>query len=207
MSLLLALTASGGPPSGVISWTEQNDVLAAAGEVLATTSLAWTEQDDVVSITGSVTSSAPVTCSAAWTEENDSFAISGISLAVDTKQGGLHGLKAQFRKTETEEQKLLRREAQGIIKRIKKAEPQEAAQLIDESADISRQLQEAITAFNQAAARYQVQLEEKEAQRAQEQAQMLQLLLIDAQLQAEQLQQQVEELDVAYMMMMLAAHV
>jgi hypothetical protein len=33
------------------------------------------------------------------------------------------------------------------------------------------------------------------------------LLLIDAQLQAEQLQQQVEELDVAYMMMMLAAHV
>jgi hypothetical protein len=207
MSLLLALTASGGTPSGVISWTEQNDVLAAAGNVLVTTSIAWTEANDVVSITGNVVTSTPVSIVAAWTEQDDVYSLAGTSAATDVKQGGLHGLKAQFRRTETEEQKRLRREAQGIIKRIKKAEPQEAAQLIDESADISRQLQEAITAFNQAAARYQVQLEDHEALRAQEQARTLQLLLIDAQLQAEQLQQQVEELDVAYMMMMLAAHV
>ena len=122
------------------------------------------------------------------------------------KQGGLHGLKAQFRGIETEEHKQLRREAQGIIQRIKVSEPQQDEALIDESADISRQLQEAITALNLAAARYQAQLEEQSAQQAAYQAQVLQSLLIEAQLQAEMLQQQVEELDVAYIMFMLAAH-
>lgn len=122
------------------------------------------------------------------------------------KQGGLHGLNAQFRRTETEEQKRLRREAQGIIKRIKKAEPQQVEELLDDSADISRRLQEAIKAFNLRAARYQLELEEQEALQAQEQARILQYLLIQAQLQAEQLQQQAEELDVAYIVMMMAAH-
>lgn len=70
MSLLLALTASGGgAPSGVISWTEQNDV---------------------VSITGSVVTATPVSIVAAWTEQNDFYSLSGTSDAVTTpnKIGG-----------------------------------------------------------------------------------------------------------------------
>lgn len=90
MSLLLALTASGGTPSGVISWTEQNDVLAAAVKVLVTTSLSCTESNDVVSISGSVVTATPVSIVAAWTEQNDVYALSGTSSAVATpsKIGG-----------------------------------------------------------------------------------------------------------------------
>lgn len=46
----------------------------------------------------------------------------------------------------------------------------------------------------------------KQAQKAIKQAQELQSLLIEAQLQAEILQQQVEELDIVYLTFMLAAH-
>lgn len=122
------------------------------------------------------------------------------------KQGGLHGLRAQFRRIETEEQKRLRREAQGIIQRIKRADPEQSEALLDDSKEISRQLQEAIAALEALAAEYQAQLEAQQALRAQEEARALRSLLIEAQLHAELLQQQVEELDVAYIMFMLAAH-
>lgn len=122
------------------------------------------------------------------------------------KQGGVHGLRAQFKRIETEEQKRLRREAQGIIQRIRQAEPQQAEQLLDDSKEISRQLQDAIAALEALAAEYQAQLDAEMAQQAQEQSSRLRSLLIEAQLQAELLQQQVEELDVAYIMFMLAAH-
>lgn len=122
------------------------------------------------------------------------------------KQGGVHGLRAQFRRIETEEQKRLRREAQGIIQRIKRADPEQSEALLDDSKDISRQLQEAIAALEALAAEYQAQLEAQQALHAQEEARALRSLLIEAQLQAELLQQQVEELDVAYIIFMLAAH-
>ena len=108
--------------------------------------------------------------------------------------------------TLTEEQKRLRREAQGIIQRIKQADPVQADELLDDSKEISRQLQGAIAALEALAAEYQAQLEAQQALRAQEEAAALRNLLIEAQLQAELLQQQVEELDVAYIMFMLAAH-
>lgn len=123
------------------------------------------------------------------------------------KQGGLHGLRAQFKRIETEEQKRLRREAQGIIQRIKQADPVQAEQLLDDSKEISIQLQGAIAALETLAAEYQEQLEEQTALRALQEAAIMRSLLIEAQLQAEQLQQQVEELDVAYIMFMLAAQV
>lgn len=131
----------------------------------------------------------------------------GIGAVVEQpKQGGVHGLRAQFKRIETEEQKRLRREAQGIIQRIKQADPVQADALLDDSKEISRQLQDAITALEALAAEYQAQLEAQQALRAQEEAAALRNLLIEAQLQAELLQQQVEELDVAYIMFMLAAH-
>ena len=98
------------------------------------------------------------------------------------------------------------KEAQGIIQRIKQADPVQADELLDDSKEISRQLQDAIAALEALAAEYQAQLEAQQALRAQEEAAALRNLLIEAQLQAELLQQQVEELDVAYIMFMLAAH-
>ena len=81
-----------------------------------------------------------------------------------------------------------------------------ADELLDDSKEISRQLQDAIAALEVLAAEYQAQLDAEMAQQAQEQSARLRSLLIEAQLQAELLQQQVEELDVAYIMFMLAAH-
>ena len=130
----------------------------------------------------------------------------GAVVVEQPKQGGLHGLRAQFKRIETDEQKRLRREAQGIIQRIKQAAPEHSEQLLDDSAEISRKLQDAIAALNAAADEYQAQLEEQQALHLQEQSAALQSLLIEAQLQAELMQQQVEELDVAYIFMMLAAH-
>ena len=131
----------------------------------------------------------------------------GIGAVVEQpKQGGIGGLRAQFKRIETEEQKRLRREAQGIIQRIKQADAVQADALLDDSKEISRQLQDAIAALEALAAEYQAQLDAEMAQQAQEQSSRLRSLLIEAQLQAELLQQQVEELDVAYIMFMLAAH-
>jgi hypothetical protein len=184
MSLLLALTGSVTGASGVISWTEQ---------------------DDVVSVTGSVATSS---CSVAWIEESDSLTISGISLAVDTNHGHLREFSTLFSPLLSRKRvKKLQDEAREIIELTKDADPQEVEQLFDDAAEISRKLQEAIAAFEQAAAGYQQRLNEQAQQRATAQARELQSLLIQAQLQAELMQQQVEELDVCYVMMMMAVHV
>lgn len=131
----------------------------------------------------------------------------GAVVVEQPKQGGLHGLRAHFKRIETEEQKRLRREAQGIIQRIRQADPGQAEQMLDDSKEVLRELQEAITALETLANEYQAQLDAEMSRQAQEQSAALRSLLIEAQLQAELLQQQVEELDVAYIFMMLAAHV
>ena len=129
----------------------------------------------------------------------------GIGAVVEQpKQGGLHGLRAQFRRIETEEQKRLRREAQGIIQRIKQADPVQSEPLLDEAKSVSSELQSAIAELEALAETYKNRIE---AQQASEEALALRTLLIEAQLQAELLQQQAEELDVAYIFMMLAVHV
>lgn len=128
----------------------------------------------------------------------------------EVRQGGLHKrpyLKASFKGIETEEQKQLRREAQGIIARIKKAEPRQVVELQQEAEDISWQLQEAISRLEIAAEAFGIALEQKQQQLAMEQAQQLQDLMIESQLQAELMRQQVEEIDVAYITMMIAAHI
>lgn len=120
------------------------------------------------------------------------------------------GLRAQFRRTETEEQKRVRREAQGIIKRLKTVEsvPQkQVVELLDDSREVSRQLQRVIDEFSIAAALYQQEFERQEALKQIERAIAFRQLLIDAQLQAEQYQQQMEELDIAYIICMIAANI
>ena len=139
------------------------------------------------------------------------FAATGTLTAAvveDAKQGGIKklNLRASFRGVETEEQKRLRREAQGIIKRIQKAQPEQATDLQEEAEGISAELRAAIERLELAADAFEQAMKAKQAAKAQKQAKELQSLLIEAQLQAEILQQQVEEMDVAFVMFMLAAH-
>jgi leucyl aminopeptidase len=112
----------------------------------------------------------------------------------------LGNIRQSSRRIESEEQKRLRREAQGIIRRIKQAEPEQVEQLQEDAEDISKQLKQAIESFEQASEQYQTRLKQKRSAE-------LQSLLIEAKLQAEIMQRQREELDVAYIMMMIAAHV
>lgn len=98
----------------------------------------------------------------------------------------------------------LEEEAQEVIALIQDSSPDDSAAILAEAKSVSIQLQTAIDALNAAADAYQEQLE---AEQARAEAAALRYLLIDAQLQAERLQQQVEELDMAYIFMMLAVHV
>ena len=129
--------------------------------------------------------------------------------AIQVIQGGVKklNLRAQFRGVETEDQKRLRREAAGIIARAKKAEPADIYGLQVEAEDVSGQLQDAIAQLELAASAFTAELRAKEAKKATIDAKRLQLLLVDAQLQIETMQQQVEELDVAFIVMMIAAHI
>lgn len=126
------------------------------------------------------------------------------------KQGGIErkalNLRASFRGVETEEQKRLRREAQGIIKRIQKAQPEQVAALQDEADEIGKELQDAIARLELAADAYEQAMKAKQAQKARRDAEALQAMLIEAQLQTELLQQQAEELDIVWLTFVIAAH-
>ena len=126
------------------------------------------------------------------------------------KQGGIErkalNLRASFRGVETEEQKRLRREAQGIIRRIQKAQPEQVAALHDEAEGIGKELQDAIARLELAADAYEQAMKAKQAQKARKDAESLQSMLIEAQLQTELLQQHAEELDVIWLTFAIAAH-
>lgn len=122
------------------------------------------------------------------------------------KQGGIKNLLASFRGVETEEQKRLRREAQGIIKRIQAAQPEQVAALQDEADEIGKELQDAIARLELAADAYEQAMKAKQAQKARRDAEALQAMLIEAQLQTELLQQQAEELDIVWLTFAIAAH-
>lgn len=127
-----------------------------------------------------------------------------------SKQGGIHrnrlNLLAQFRGVEPEDRKRLRREAAGIIRRIKTARPDTVAAVQVESKVIAGELQEAIRDLRKASDAFAQEMQAQKALRAQKQADELQALLTEARRQIEALQQQAEELDVVYLTFMLAAH-
>lgn len=138
----------------------------------------------------------------------------GVSPAPQVNLNGAGwNLRAQFKGVETEEQKQLRREAQGIIQRIKetpKPTQEQVVEFYDDAEEVSQKLQDAITAILNRQQVYLSQLEEQarleaEAQQRQ-QARDLELLLIEAQLQASILQQQIDELDAVFVMFVMAAH-
>ena len=112
-------------------------------------------------------------------------------LLVDkVKSGG--GGKLYFpKKQETEEEKRLRREAQGIIARIETQDPSE--QLFDDSKDVVEQLKDEIR--NLAAKERAFKAENKYAQ------------MVRVQLAQEQLQAQIEEIDTAFVIMTIMSEV
>lgn len=73
MSLLLALLAGGGSPTGTIAYTEASDTAALAGTVGPTSTLAATEGNDTAALAGAV----GVTSSLAYTEAGDTAALAG----------------------------------------------------------------------------------------------------------------------------------
>jgi hypothetical protein len=219
MSLLLAAGGAGSPvnyvltcASGSYSYTGVAASLNVAHSLVCDAG-AYAYSGNAATLTytpGAAKVDYVLSCSAG------SYAYSGqpasllyVAGAIQVIQGGVKklNLRAQFRGVETEDQKRLRREAAGIIARAKKAEPADIYGLQVEAEDVSGQLQDAIAQLELAASAFTAELRAKEAKKATIDAKRLQLLLVDAQLQIETMQQQVEELDVAFIVMMIAAHI
>lgn len=194
---ITGMAGAAGSASGTIDWTEADDSASITGNVIPTSSgsIGWTESDDVTAITGSVVTSA--TGSISWTEDSDVFALTG--RAPDEQSYNVYGLRAQFKRQESDEQKRIRREAQGIIKKIKKLDPEEPEdELLADAENVAQQIKEVIARL-EANAR---ELEGMKATKAQEKA--LRALLIDAQIEHEMMVQQQTDLDVAFVAVMLA---
>lgn len=139
--------------------------------------------------------------------DSDSFSTDAFSpeawlfdLAAQATGGG--GYVRDFRRHRKHRE--LEEEAKEVIALIQEASPDDSAAILAEAKEVSSQLQAAIESINAVADAYHEQLS---AEQARAEAAALRYLLIDAQLQAERLQQQVEELDMAYIFMMLAVHV
>jgi hypothetical protein len=102
--------------------------------------------------------------------------------------------KAYTKKQETEEEKRLRREAQGIIARVKVASPDSKDNLLlDDAVDVVEQIKLEIARLD---------LKAKYFERVNQQQNM-----IDAQLAKEQLQAQIQEVDDVFVMFMLLAQI
>jgi hypothetical protein len=196
-SKLLLANAGAYTYTGVIANLTRSKLITASAGAYALTG-------NNATLTKSASGAYTLTCSAGnYGLTGNSATLSYVSLNT-VIQGGGNRPKAQFRRSETEEQKRLRREAQGIIERIKVAEPQQVEQLEVEAKSIGKELVQAIQALNSLAEQYQTKLQ---IQQANHQVRELQRLMIDAQLQSELMQQQQEELDVVYILFMLAAHI
>lgn len=97
--------------------------------------------------------------------------------------------KAYVKKQETEEEKRLRREAQGIIARAKTEKPSKS--LYNDAQDVTEQIKLEIARLGLKAKYFEAQLQQQHQ--------------IEAQLKAEQLQSQINEIDEVFVMMMLIA--
>lgn len=61
--------------TGVLAWTEEDDVTAITAEASQSISLAWTEADDTAAITAAVSQAATL----AWVEADDTLAITALT--------------------------------------------------------------------------------------------------------------------------------
>ena len=124
--------------------------------------------------------------------------------------GGVPFAWDNIKPRESEEQKRTRRIAQGIIREAQKPAA-DVVKLSKKAATVSRQLQADIAYFEALAKQYAQEIEQSRialAMQARNDAlatRQLEQRMIQAQLQAEAAAQQVEELDVVFMAVMLAA--
>lgn len=147
-----------------------NDTLAAGGTTTIVGAIATTNADDTISATGVA---GTIAGSANIVNNND------IATAYGESQGSVfqvYGLKAYFRREESEEQKRIRREAQGIIKRVTTTTVH-VDKPKDQEADISAEIKAAIIDLETAVRRYAKERKEKESRNAARDAQKLRDLL------------------------------
>jgi hypothetical protein len=180
---------------------------AAAGGVTGTAAV--TNADDVSTASGWAGS---ISGAAAVTNANDTAQASGMAGGQEPRLGGVPLPISSLQRRETEEQKRTRRIAQGIIRDAQKPSA-DLEKLAKKASKVSEQLKADVAFYEAEAARYAQEIaQSKQAIALVMQARndalatrQLEQRMIAAQLQAEAAAQQMEELDVVFMVAMLAA--
>jgi hypothetical protein len=176
-----------------ISWTQGSSVWAETATASTSLAVNWTSQDDTWQLLANDGSADSLSIS--WISQDDSWLLSSNITGEDlTSTPGFKTLKAYTKKQETEEEKRLRREAQGIIARVKLASPNSKDnRLMDDAVDVVEQIKLEIARLD---------LKANYFERVNQQQNM-----IDAQLAQEQLQAQIQEVDDVFIMFMLLAQI
>jgi hypothetical protein len=232
VSLLLALTGGGGGGvTGTVAYTNANDTSAATGTTTIVGTLARTNANDTSAASGTTTitgtlattnandsvvasgSAGAITGTVAYTNNDDTAAAVGAAGSAQPQGGGVPW-NVYAPTGETEEQKRTRRLAQGIIARAKKPTA-DIGRLKEQAARVSGLLREDAERLDALAERYQAELRQRADEalrdtlmRARNDAlatRQLEARMVQAQLQAESARQQIEELDIVFMAVMLAA--
>lgn len=211
MSLLLALTGGTSPDvTSTLAFTTDDITFAGNAAVTITSTLAFTTDD--IQFAGTATETIASTL--AFT--TDSIQFDGVAIVTTndvssmlvfitddvsfdgnltvTDAASLITSTPGFKLTpkfrgETEEEKRLRREAQGILSRVEIGEPSE--QLVNDAKDVIDQLKDEII---------NLKLKERVLVAEKRHAEMIRV-----QLAQEQLQSQIEEIDTSFVMMMIIA--
>ena len=213
----------GNSVSGSVSYTNENDTSAASGTTTVTGSLARTNANDSCTASGTTTVvgtlattnandtsaasgvSGAITGTVAYTNANDVCSASGTAGTVQSNSsGGWNDYGEQIRrrsKTEYEPTEV-ETHAADVISPIKQAAPDDAETLQAEAAQVSKELKLSIAAVKALAD--DLQQQENISALVVDQMQSEQAA-ISAQLHAELMQQQIEELDVVFVIMSLAA--
>lgn len=199
----------GGAVTGTSSTTNANDAAAASGTTTVTGTAAYSNANDASTASGWA---GTVSGTAAVTNANDTAQASGTVVGGQSTLGGVPFSWNNTKPRETEEQKRTRRIAQGIIREAQKPAA-DIAKLSKKAATVSEKLRADVAYYEAEAAKYATEIaQSKQAIALVMQAKndalatrQLEQRMIAAQLQAEAAAQQMEELDVVFMVAMLAA--
>ena len=198
----------GSPVIGTSATTNANDTPSASGTTTVIGTSATTNANDASAASGWA---GAVSGTAAVTNANDAAQASG-TVEGGFAFGGTGGGLAQIKPRESDEQKRTRRIAQGIIREAQKPSA-DVGKLAKKAEKVSAQLRSDVSYYEAEAAKYAKEIEQsKQAIALVMQARndalatrQLEQRMIQAQLLAEAAAQQIEELDVVFMAVMLAA--
>ena len=198
----------GSPVIGTGATTNANDTPSASGTTTVIGTSATTNSNDASAASGWA---GAVSGTAAVTNADDAAQASG-TVEGGFPFGGTGGGLAQIKPRESDEQKRTRRIAQGIIREAQKPSA-DVGKLAKKAGKVSAQLRADVSYYEAEAAKYAKEIEQsKQAIALVMQARndalatrQLEQRMIQAQLLAEAAAQQIEELDVVFMAVMLAA--